>query len=93
MFKIGDTVSWTSQAGGHRKKKIGKVIAVIQPNELPQYVIPKIFLQTAPYKLMFDRPMSPRGKHSYLIAMKPGPKGGKAKVYWPTKKLKREEGE
>lgn len=34
-FKIGDLVTWTSQAGGYAAEKIGKVIAVVPAGKQP----------------------------------------------------------
>ncbi len=32
QFKLGDTVTWGSQAGGLKSTKTGKIVAVISPN-------------------------------------------------------------
>lgn len=34
-FGIGDTVRWSSQAGGVRKEKVGDVVAVVAAKSLP----------------------------------------------------------
>lgn len=34
-FGIGDTVRWSSQAGGVRKEKVGEVVAVVAAKSLP----------------------------------------------------------
>jgi len=31
-FKVGDTVTWTSQAGGNTREKTGAVVEIIPPN-------------------------------------------------------------
>ena len=33
MIEIGQTVTWTSQAGGYSKTKAGKVLAIIEPEQ------------------------------------------------------------
>jgi hypothetical protein len=32
-FKVGDTIEWTSQAGGFTKTKTGQVKAILAPND------------------------------------------------------------
>lgn len=35
MFKIGDFVQWSSQAGGFRKHKTGRVVAIVPSHRTP----------------------------------------------------------
>lgn len=34
-FKVGDKVTWTSQAGGFAATKVGEVIEIVPPNTRP----------------------------------------------------------
>lgn len=36
-FKKGQTVTWTSQASGFKKKKTGKIVAVILAGKSPKH--------------------------------------------------------
>lgn len=38
LFKVGDGVTWTSQAGGYSKVKTGAVVEVIPPGKRPECV-------------------------------------------------------
>lgn len=38
-FDCGDMVEWESQAGGHSKKKVGKVIDILVPGDMPRHEI------------------------------------------------------
>lgn len=37
QFKLGDTVTWKSQAGGLKSSKTGKIVAIIGPNKTLGY--------------------------------------------------------
>lgn len=70
-FQVGDTVTWTSQAGGNTKTKTGRVIAIVPANSNPRLALPLGF------KLKSDALMM-RDHESYLIQV------GKSKwLYWP----------
>ena len=91
VFKIGDAVTWSSQAGGVARIKNGRVIAVIPPNVHPfrmrgdHYVLPDG--QQIPYsRTNYGGGLSRRGV-SYVVEVD----GGKA-YYWPLAgKLQRRE--
>ena len=72
-FKLGDLVTWTSQAGGKSKTKQGIVIAVISANESPY----RAFLRNSEYRLR-ALAGSLRSHESYLIQV-----GKSKKLYWP----------
>lgn len=36
MFKTGEEVTWKSQAKGVMKVKVGKVLAILEPGQLPE---------------------------------------------------------
>jgi len=74
-FQIGDTVTWTSQAGGKSKTKIGKVIAIVQADIEVQYVL--THLQSDGFRLP-DASLLPRSHESYLIQV-----GKSKRLYWP----------
>lgn len=83
IFQIGDTVIWTSQAGGNAKTKTGKVAAVVQESLEVQYVFQAV-LQDKGFKLR-DVSLLPRNHESYLIQV-----GKSKRLYWPlVKYLKR----
>jgi hypothetical protein len=69
-FKVGDEVKWTSQSGGFRKEKLGKVVAVVPAAQKPQDFIPEGF--------NFGNDGRPRPHESYLIQI-----GKRRKLYWP----------
>lgn len=84
VFHVGDTVEWTSQAGGYSKTKKGKVIAVIPPNVDPfrmeldgkHYVLPDG--QRIPYNSTTFGGGMARNHESYVVSVN----DGKA-YYWP----------
>jgi fructose-1,6-bisphosphatase len=40
QFEVGDTVKWTSQAGGNTRTKEGRIVEIVPPNVRPN--VPKI---------------------------------------------------
>lgn len=70
-FQPGDTVAWTSQAGGKSKEKTGKVVAVVPANQSP-----RLFAPTG-LRLKTDALMM-RNHESYLIQV-----GKSKRLYWP----------
>lgn len=40
QFEVGDTVEWTSQAGGNTRTKRGRIAEIVPPNIRPN--VPKI---------------------------------------------------
>lgn len=82
VFKLGQTVKWSSSAGGHVREKQGEVVAVFRPGIYP----------TA-HRLERDYPDCSAGStlgggygrdhESYLIKV-PGPTPkSKPRLYWP----------
>lgn len=72
-FQIGDTVTWTSQAGGNAKTKTGKVIAIVPANRDPRMV------RIGDYNLSRLPPFSSSRDHeSYLVQV-----GKSKRLYWP----------
>lgn len=69
-MKLGDVVTWTSQAGGYSKTKEGVIVAVVPPNGDPRDYIPA--------GLKLDGPGYPRSTESYLIRVR-----SLTKLYWP----------
>lgn len=87
MFKIGDPVKWSSQAGGRIKQKTGEVVFVVPVGgsswELDEEKRYKELMDT--HKVHFDGVvLSARNHESYLVSVKDG-KTDKAKksLYWP----------
>ena len=70
-FQVGDTVTWTSQAGGKSKTKTGKVAAIVRANESWRLFIPDGFKLKTDSFLMRDH-------ESYLIQV-----GKSKRLYWP----------
>ena len=68
-FGLNDTVSWSSQAHGFRKDKVGRIVAVVPAEGNPVRYVPHGF--RAP-----SSPGLPRGHESYLVAVG-------TKIYWP----------
>lgn len=77
-FQIGDTVTWTSQAGGNAKTKTGKVVAVLPANKsVAQFyreggIVGDFYLTRIPIII------SSRDHESYLIQV-----GKSKRLYWP----------
>lgn len=72
-FQVGDTVTWTSQAGGKSKTKTGKVIAVVPKGVNVRQWVPDGFNDSRlPQNLSF------RFHESYLIQV-----GRSKRLYWP----------
>jgi len=69
-FQIGDTVIWTSQAGGKSKTKTGKVIAIAPAQRALSLLIPEGFTCRALEGF--------RLHESYLIQV-----GKSKRLYWP----------
>jgi hypothetical protein len=58
MFKVGDRVEWTSQAGGCTRTKAGEVLVVLSPGE------------TVGPMSKNRNPGMPRDHESYLVRVK-----------------------
>ena len=72
-FHVGDEVEWTSQAGGRTKKKVGVIVEVIHPGEIPEA---RAYSDLACKGIGFWR-----DKESYVVAVKDGKRA--VKHYWP----------
>jgi hypothetical protein len=75
-FQVGDTVTWTSQAGGNAKTKTGKVVAMIKSNELLSSALMRLHLVNL-YRWR-HLAESIRDHESYLIQV-----GKSKRLYWP----------
>lgn len=63
-FGVGDTVRWTSQAGSHRKTKLGVIHWVVQPNYNAFACVPKDIPRS---RIMFDSPYAPHLRYLVLV--------------------------
>lgn len=73
-FKLGDEVSWTSQANGGFTKKIGVVVEVI-PAGKP--------ISSSKFTTLSGGG-APRKEESYVVCVGPKPSSrAKPKYYWP----------
>lgn len=87
-FKVGDPVVWSSQAGGCKTTKAGRVLLVV-----PAGVRPYKALENALGSLSavlhgyichaIDARTLPRKEESYIVEV-PGKPKGKWRLYWPT---------
>lgn len=71
-FKKGDSVEWTSQAGGSRARKVGEIVEVVPAGERPKSAI--------------DSSYTRRDHESYVVNAQPirfGGKKGARRNYWP----------
>lgn len=85
-FQIGDTVTWTSQAGGNVKTKTGKVVAVVPTNIGLRQIVSR---DSREYSVDHLGLFSGRDHESYLIQV-----GKSKRLYWPlVKYLKKVEPE
>ena len=81
-MKIGDTVTWTSQAMGREKTKTGKVIAEIPAGESAMNKVPK-GAKTSHIKLGTDKSVYGR----ILVAVPAGKYGNITHYYCPLKSV------
>ena len=90
-FKIGDKVTWTSQAGGSTTKKTGTVWAVIIDTQALWNVSEKIKEEKTHVKMFDGNTML--APTMYIVEVQAGPKA-KPRLYLPRpKQLKRVEAE
>ena len=79
-FKLGNVVTWTSQAQGTAKTKTGNVLAIVPPGVKAVDVLVKVV--TERHASLTGVGMS-RNAESYLIEV-PGPTpSSKMRLYWP----------
>ncbi|MEX9785662.1 MULTISPECIES: hypothetical protein [Providencia] len=79
-FAIGDEVTWTSQAQGFEREKIGTVVAVLKPHahftNQHRESFPDLFKNAGVGY--------PRDEISYVVSVPQGKTGkAKPKHYWP----------
>lgn len=72
MFDINQKVTWLSKSGGHEKRKMGMVIAIVPPAKDPRSCIP------TGYSFKNNRVAKWRKDVSYLVRIE-----GTKKLYWP----------
>jgi len=69
-FGVGDKVTWSSQAGGSVKVKVGVVEVILQPGRMPT-------------SLQISGCGNPRNHESYLVLVPNKSGRGVGKKYWP----------
>lgn len=74
-FQIGDTVTWTSQAGGNAKTKTGKVVVIIDAG---QWLDNILAVRNGRWAFEHLGIYSTRDHESYLIQV-----GKSKRLYWP----------
>lgn len=72
-FKLGDPVTWTSQAAGFEKTKTGTIVAVVPPMGNPRHLVPE--------GMSLDASGLHREHESYLVRV-----GNSKRLYWPVVK-------
>lgn len=88
MFNVGDSVTWTSQAGGNTKTKTGKVVAVIPGGPSSGEQAGKEIrsrVRAGTHRSAFGGGWA-RAEDSYVIEVPQGPKA-KPVLYWPVAKV------
>lgn len=85
MFRVGSKVSWSSQSGGSRTVKKGKIVWVMSKGAVPQNIAR---LQFPEYKRMFDGYTIPYGSDiAFLVEVRDGKTSkAKPKLYMPLPK-------
>lgn len=75
-FNVGDTVTWTSQAGGHTRIKVGSIEEVVPPGSLPN---------RAKFEPLFRSGGvgAPRNHVSYVVRVPGKTTKSAGTVYWP----------
>jgi hypothetical protein len=89
-FKVGDRVTWISQAGGSYTSKTGYVSEVIPANASPRKFFKKFERDRESYHFMSGSSYAlARKMESYIVMVDGGPHGKKM-VFWPVvSRLKR----
>ena len=75
-FKNGDKVRWTSQSSGTKSEKVGTVVAVVKPNEIP----PVTTTAGECMAVSMYGGGAVRGHESYLVLVI---EGNRRRIYWP----------
>jgi hypothetical protein len=71
-FQVGDVVEWTSQAGGYKKTRRGKIMFLVPGGRHPRTIVSP---ECVPAGTKYT---SPRKEDSYLVLV-----GNKLRYYWP----------
>lgn len=79
-FKVGDVVTWTSQAQGTAKTKTGNVLAIVPPRMKAIDVLVNVV--TERHASLTGVGMS-RNAESYLIEVPGTTPSSKMRLYWP----------
>jgi hypothetical protein len=88
-MKVGDIVTWTSQASGVSKEKTGEIIAVV-PKGKSNAKIWTALGRKAEFR-SFTPSTGTRDHDSYLVAVAAPTETSKPQVYWPVvSQLKKE---
>lgn len=85
MFKVGDKVTWTSQAQGSTKTKTGSVVRILLSSEFVRGLNAyRVAINEFPgHKRMFDGYLIPgRSNVGYLVEVITG-KNAKPRLYMP----------
>lgn len=86
MFKIGEQVAWSSQAGGFTATKIGEVVGIVPPNTYISAANMRgvVFSDTADATLTKRFDGGKRDHESYIVKLRPGLSEKSSPVlYWP----------
>jgi hypothetical protein len=78
-MKIGDKVTWTSQAGGYEKRKTGQVIAIVPARKCARFVARD---NGYDWPEVSDFGFT-RNHESYLVLVGVMPGLGRSRLYWP----------
>lgn len=73
-MKIGDQVTWKSQAGGRWKEKTGKIIAILKPEENARPILEAIGITFPSNRVKFQ---SHSELHRAIVEV---PRGGRSKL-------------
>jgi hypothetical protein len=77
-FQIGDTVKWTSQAGGSTKTKEGRIVEIVPPGVMPD--VPKIAGSRRVVSYVVEVMFKPHDRRGFIT----GPtRTKKPQRYWP----------
>lgn len=71
-MKVGDKVTWTSQANANRRTKTGTIIAVVPAKEDPRKYIPDSFPKDQGFGFS-------RNHESYIVLLE----RGRSVLFWP----------
>lgn len=92
MFKTGDKVAWTSQAGGFTKTKSGTVLVVVPAGQsatdalMEQTGCADIAEVKGAWRLRSLEGAKPRTEESYIVETEGETPQGKPYLYWPLAK-------